>query len=200
MSGPFNRRRQARNDHSGQIAPMSQEELQADLDDMEREIAERESYANPELDAALPKGTLDRPAPSTSGILRDNAEQAAAIQHGGEVYRQREAERGAEADERDPERVKRREAYARGERFDIVEHDTPVAPVREGKTRKEFWVRSLDSLGDAKFFAAFPSREEAEQGIQREKQAMQDRWNSPKAKAERDLFAKLFGTKNPDEK
>ena len=195
MSGPFNRRRQARNGQNGQIPPMSQEELQADLDEMNKQIEERK--AAPHGSYSLSSGYIDENgvARTTSeGLAEANEEHRAAIQHGAEVHQQRQAEEQAEADQRDPERVKRREAHARGDIFEVHEHD---APAKAGQTSKEFWVRSIDRLGGAQFQAAFPTREAAEEDIRRRKQKMQD--DAPKRKAQDDFFARLFGAKKSEE-
>lgn len=186
MSGPFNRRRQARNGQSGQIPPMSQEELQADLDDLDRQIEERK--AAPRGRYSLVSGSMAADGTMTydDGLAEDNAEHKAAIQHGAEVHQQREAEK----DQRDPERVKRREAQARGDVFEIHERD---AYAQGGQTRKEFQLKYIDRLGDLHFEAAFPSREEAEQEIKRRKQKMQD--DEPKRKAQNDFLTHLFGAK-----
>lgn len=179
MSGPFNRRRAAR---SGQIQPMSAADLQKSIEELEQRIADKQ-------------GSFE-----SSGYLDDPAADAEMAQRNLALHE--EATRAAKAqyereqqglDEGDPERVNRRQAFERGDRWEIVERPVPDGQKNDLPNGSSYWLRSIDQTGGAQLEGWFNTREEADQELERRRSKTQKR--EPERKRQLDWFLRLGGQK-----
>lgn len=187
MSGPFNRRRKARR---GEITPMSAEELQQSLDQLEQEI----SAKNGRYDTAGSLGADFQPdiEAEAETARKNQAIHEEAVQAGRAAYEREQAQ----LDEHDPERVNRRQAFERGDRWEIVERQIPDEKKSELPDGSRYWLRSIDRTGGAQLESWFHTREEADQELERRQRKIQER--EAERQRQSDWFRKLIGQK-PEE-